>query len=136
MYMPPARAPGIPMRILGVDDEGCIVDEVCDFLRRRGHEAVPAGGVEEASQTLATAPPFDVVLTDMKMPQGSGLDVLRACNRSGPPRPTTLLMTGQSDDGDVERATAEGVLSVLWKPLSLRKILEALAVVERYRAAG
>ncbi len=123
------------MRILVVDDESYIVDEVCDFLRRRGHEPVPAGSVEEAAGLLATAPPFDVVLTDMKMPQGSGLDVLRACNRSGPPRPTTLLMTGQSDDGDVERATAEGALSVLWKPLSLRKILEALALVERYRAA-
>jgi CheY-like chemotaxis protein len=123
------------MRILVVDDETFIVDEVCDFLRRRGHDPVAAAGVEEAAHTLETAPPFDVVLTDMKMPQGSGLDVLRACNRSGPPRPTTLLMTGQSDDGDVERATAEGVLSVLWKPLSLRKILEALTLVERYRAA-
>lgn len=123
------------MRILVVDDESYIVDEVCDFLRRRGHEPVPAGSVEEAAGLLAASPPFDVVLTDMKMPQGSGLDVLRACNRSGPPRPTTLLMTGQSDDGDVERATAEGALSVLWKPLSLRKILEALALVERYRAA-
>jgi CheY-like chemotaxis protein len=123
------------MRILVVDDESYIVDEVCDFLRRRGHEPVAAGSVEEAAGLLAAAPPFDVVLTDMKMPQGSGLDVLRACNRSGPPRPTTLLMTGQSDDGDVERATAEGALSVLWKPLSLRKILEALALVERYRAA-
>jgi CheY-like chemotaxis protein len=124
------------MRILVVDDESCIVDEVCDFLRRRGHDPVAAGGVEEAAQTLQTTPPFDVVLTDMKMPQGSGLDVLRACNRSGPPRPTTLLMTGQSDDGDVERATAEGALSVLWKPLSLRKIIEALNLVERYRAAS
>lgn len=124
------------MRILVVDDEAFIVDEVCDFLRRRGHEPVPACGVEEAARTLETMPPFDVVLTDMKMPQGSGLDVLRACNRSGPPRPTTLLMTGQSDDGDVERATAEGVLSILWKPLSLRKILDALALVERYRTAG
>ena len=123
------------MRILVVDDESYIVDEVCDFLRRRGHEPVAAGSVEEAAGLLAAEPPFDVVLTDMKMPQGSGLDVLRACNRSGPPRPTTLLMTGQSDDGDVERATAEGALSVLWKPLSLRKILEALALVERYRAA-
>ncbi|WP_178133469.1 response regulator [Vineibacter terrae] len=123
------------MRILIVDDESCIVDEVCDFLRRRGHEPVPAGSVEEAARTLDTAPPFDVVLTDMKMPQGSGLDVLRACNRTRPPRPTTLLMTGQSDDGDVERATAEGALSVLWKPLSLRRIVEALALVERYRAA-
>jgi CheY-like chemotaxis protein len=124
------------MRILVVDDEACIVDEVCDFLRRRGHDPVAAGGVEEAARTLESAPPFDVVLTDMKMPQGSGLDVLRACNRARPPRPTTLLMTGQSDDGDVERATAEGALSVLWKPLSLRKILEALALVERYRAAS
>ena len=124
------------MRILVVDDESCIVDEVCDFLRRCGHHPMAANGVEEATRTLAAELPFDVVLTDMKMPQGSGLDVLRACNRTRPPRPTTLLMTGQSDDGDVERATAEGVLSVLWKPLSLRRILEALAIVERYRAAS
>ena len=123
------------MRILVVDDESCIVDEVCDFLRRRGHETVAAGGVEEASRALQTTAPFDVVLTDMKMPQGSGLDVLRAGTRSAP-RPTTLLMTGQADDGDVERATAEGALSVLSKPLSLRKIVEALALVERYRHAS
>ena len=122
------------MRVLVVDDESYIVDEVCEFLRRRGHDPVPAGDVDEASQTLAAEPAFDVVITDMKMPQGSGLDVLRASNRSGPPRPMALLMTGQSDEGDIERATAEGVVSVLHKPVSLRKIVEALALVERYRA--
>jgi CheY-like chemotaxis protein len=124
------------MRILVVDDESYIVDEVCDFLRRRGHEPVAAMDVDEASHTLAAEPVFDVVITDMKMPQGSGLDVLRASNRSGPPRPMALLMTGQSDDGDIERATAEGVVSVLHKPVSLRKIADALTLVERYRATG
>jgi CheY-like chemotaxis protein len=123
------------MRVLVVDDESQIGDEVCDFLKRRGHDARAVEGLVDAVQALGASPPFDVVITDMRMPQGSGLDVLRACNRATPPRPATLLMTGQSEDGDVERATAEGAVMILRKPVSLRKIAEALDLVERYRRA-
>jgi CheY-like chemotaxis protein len=76
------------------------------------------------------------VITDMRMPLGSGLDVPRACNRVRPPRPTTFLMTGQSDDSDLELARAEGALMVLRKPVSLHSILDALSLVERYRLAS
>ena len=63
-------------KILIVDDEPSMRRILATNLRRDGHVLVEASGATEARALLAREE-FDVVLTDQKMPDGSGLDVLR-----------------------------------------------------------
>jgi DNA-binding NtrC family response regulator len=114
------------MKILVVDDETDLVDELCGFLRRRGHDAVGADGVPSACTALGHEGRFDVVLTDMRMPTGSGVDVVRACKSLSAPRPAVFVMTGQASQDDIDAALGEGALNVFHKPLSLRRLSEAL----------
>jgi two-component system response regulator PilR (NtrC family) len=117
------------MKILIVDDEADIVDEVCGFLNRRAHEAVGVTGVAAARGMLDGARSFDVVLTDMRMPDGSGVDVVRACRGLAASQPKVVVMTGEAGQTDIETAIGEGALRVLSKPLSLRQLVEALTAV-------
>lgn len=64
-------------RILIVDDEAGMRRILVSNLRRDGHVTVEASGAQEAKALLAKGE-YDVVLTDHKMPDGSGLDVLHA----------------------------------------------------------
>lgn len=120
------------MKILVVDDEIPIVEELCSLLKRRGHEVAGADGVEAARAAIEGGEAFDLVLTDMRMGPGSGVDVLRLCNRQPDP-PAKLIMTGMASAVEIGRALAEGALSILAKPLSLRVLSNALAQVEQDR---
>ena len=113
------------MKILVVDDEAEIVEELRGFLERRGHDVTGADGVEQARAALDTGLPFDVVVTDMRMPPGNGVEVVCACQQLPTP-PVVLLMTGQAAEADLDNALRAGARSVLWKPLSLRKVMDAL----------
>lgn len=116
------------MKILVVDDEADIVDELCGFLERRGHDVTGVGGVEQARAALGAGTTFDVVVTDMRMPPGTGVEVVSACTELARP-PAVVLMTGQASDSDVEDAMKAGARSVIWKPLSLRKVADTLVQV-------
>jgi DNA-binding NtrC family response regulator len=122
------------MNILVVDDEEAIVEELGRFLERRGHGVVGAGGVGAALSALERQGPFDVVLTDLRMPAGSGLDVLRAC-RALPRPPLALVMSGHADGAEAVRAYDEGASHVFAKPVPLRALLQMLADIEisRYK---
>src|SRR5262245_50087506 len=115
------------MNILLVDDESEIVHELTGFLRRRGHGVAGADCVAAALHALDHEGPFDVVLTDMRMPDGSGLDVVRACRKGGQPQPSTLVMSGHAGPADIAEAHSEGALHFLAKPISLRALRDLLA---------
>lgn len=121
------------MRILLVDDEEDIVEELGRFLRRRGHEVVGAGGVDAAMRALDNDRPFDVVLTDLRMPDGSGLDVLRACRDCPQPRPAALVMSGHAGRAEIAQAREDGALHFFPKPVSLPELMKTLASLEASR---
>jgi DNA-binding NtrC family response regulator len=123
------------MNVLVVDDEAEIVEEVCGFLRRRGFEPIAANGVEAARSALEGQSQVDIVLTDMRMPPGSGLEVLKA-SVAHASRPAMLVMTGQATDEETREALRVGAASILPKPLSLRAVLEALRKIERDRGTA
>jgi CheY-like chemotaxis protein len=125
------------MNILVVDDEEAIVEELGRFLQRRGHAVVPAGSVRAALDALQRQA-FDLVLTDLRMPDGTGLDVVRACRALPAPRPMPMVMSGHADGAEVARAFDAGALQVFGKPIPLRALLQILADIEisHYRAAA
>jgi two-component system response regulator PilR (NtrC family) len=120
------------MRILVVDDNPEIIEEISQTLRRRGHEVISATGVKDALVALATQAPVACVITDMRLPEGSGADVLRVANRLHPSS-LKFLMSGEANTDEINEARREGLEAIFWKPVSLRMVVEA--VHERDKAA-
>jgi two-component system response regulator HydG len=76
--------------ILVVDDEESPRQTLALLLKKRGHQVAEAEGFEAAAMAL-TEDVFDVVVTDLRMPDGDGLDVLRAARRHCPEADVILL---------------------------------------------
>ena len=121
-----------PFRILVVDDEPAQRELVAGFLRKQGCEVALAGDGKEALARFK-AEPFDLVLTDQRMPGLSGLELLAAVRRVTP-EVAVIVMTAY---GTIETAVAAikaGAADYLLKPLNLDELLHRVrAVRERER---
>src|SRR5499433_953853 len=76
--------------ILLVDDEPSARGTMALLLRKRGHRVIEAPDVAAATKALADSA-FEVVVTDLRMPDGDGLDVLRAAKAHCPEADVILL---------------------------------------------
>src|SRR5918996_5119483 len=76
--------------ILIVDDEPSARTTLAILLRKRGHRVVQAEGVRAAAKILAECA-FDLVVTDLRMPDGNGLEVLRSAKAHCPEAEVILL---------------------------------------------
>ncbi|MCX7984644.1 MAG: sigma-54 dependent transcriptional regulator [Bacteroidetes bacterium] len=116
------------MNILLVDDERIQRSLLASQLRRHSHNVVEAGDVSEAlgvfQKTL-----IDVVLTDYKMPDGNGLDLLRRLKKLHPEPVVVILTAFGSIEGAVQ-AMREGAHDYLTKPLNIDEVLLVLQRIE------
>jgi two-component system, NtrC family, response regulator PilR len=112
--------------ILIVDDERSLREFLVIFLRRGGHRVEAAADVEAARKAIAERE-FDVVITDLKMPDGSGLDVLAESKKL---RPDTqvVVVTAFATAETAIAAMKAGAYDYLTKPF---KVDEVGLVVER-----
>ncbi len=111
-------------RVLVVDDDEIIRKFMRDLLEVNRFEVEEAPGVAAASQTLRDRE-FEVVLTDLMLPDGSGLDVLLAA-RARPYQPEVLLITAYGTIDSAVEAVRAGAFDYLTKPLSTQKLLLAV----------
>ncbi len=112
--------------ILVVDDERSMREFLRIALVRAGHEVEVAGGPPEA-QKLFVARDFDLVMTDLMMPTGSGLDVLRQVKEHRP-ETQVLVVTAFATPETAIAAMKQGAYDYLQKPF---KVDEVQLVVER-----
>ena len=101
-------------RVLVVDDEAVVRDAIAQWLTLTGFEVAVAGDAEAALAALGRATP-DVVLSDVKMPRLSGLELMRAIHRRDRDVSVVLLTA----HGDVDMAVAamrDGAFDFLQKP--------------------
>ena len=119
-----------PLRILIVDDEASLREELADFLTLNGVSFGTAGNGIEALDVLAADPAITVVLTDIRMPGLDGLDlasrILRA--RGEADAIEVVLMTGHGNIDTAVQAVRAGAFDFLRKPMVLG---ETLAVLRR-----
>jgi signal transduction histidine kinase len=124
-------------RILVVDDEKEIRDFLCKALIRLGgfHVELAESG-EEALQKLEKEP-FDLVLTDLKMPKMDGLQLVDKIVTSRP-EILIVLMTGHGTIDSALEAMKRGASDYLTKPLNLDELIVRLAKVlaEKHRFTG
>jgi DNA-binding NtrC family response regulator len=102
--------------ILIIDDESAILDTLRILLRNEGFEVTTAQGGKAGLDRLKSAPP-DIVLTDVRMPAVSGLDILGVVREQDPEIPV-ILMTAQASLQSAIQAVNEGAFYYIQKPFS------------------
>jgi two-component system response regulator HydG len=92
-------------KILIVDDEESLVETLQVLLKREGFDTIAALSGSEAIEKLSESP--DVVLTDIRMPKVSGIDVLAEVRSQRPDVPV-VLMTAQASLQSAIQAVNQG----------------------------
>lgn len=110
--------------ILVVDDDSTFCLMLKTFLERNGHRVTEAFAFDEARQAIHGTS-FDVVLTDFRLPEKSGMDVLAEAKRKN--RNTiVIVMTGYGDIRMAVRAIKQGAYDYVTKPVNPEEILATI----------
>ncbi|MHC4917692.1 MAG: sigma-54-dependent transcriptional regulator, partial [Planctomycetota bacterium] len=112
------------MKILLVDDERSIRITLGDALEEAGHEVIRAGTSAQASGH-ATRESFDCLITDLRLPDGSGLAVLQEAKNHNPDI-ISLVITGHGSVDSAVKAMQMGALDYLQKPFLDEEVLVRL----------
>ena len=104
-----------PARILIVEDKDSLRAMLRHALERQGHEIIEAADQVAAERMLLEAQP-SLVLSDLRLPEGDGLGVLRAAKSIDADIPV-IVMTAYGSIEDAVRAMKEGALDFLAKPV-------------------
>lgn len=115
-------------RILLIDDEESGREALTLILRHAGHLVAGAASGSEAAQHLARDK-FDIIITDLFLPDTSGIDILKSVKRDSP-LTEVILITGHASAETAVRAMKEGAYDYITKPLNVDelKIIIAKAV--------
>ena len=108
-------------RILIIDDEAIMRNFLLEALKRKGIEAVAAENGEKGLKILQEHS-FDMVITDMKMPGMSGLEVLRKIKEISP-HTLTIVITAFGTIENAVEAMKSGAFHYLIKPFSLESLM-------------
>ncbi|HEY1697016.1 MAG TPA: response regulator [Polyangiaceae bacterium] len=123
-------APETP-RVLVVDDKQEMADMLADDLSDRGFHGISALSGDEALRVLRTER-VDVLVTDLRMPDVDGLDLLRASLALDPSRPV-IMMTGYGTLDSAMEATGRGAFHYLFKPFRLDVLVRVVEQALRSR---
>src|SRR5664280_1037494 len=120
--------------ILIVDDNRSMADALVDILVLKGFETFVASSGEEALQILHEHP-IDVLLTDVIMAEMDGVELYRQ-TREAYPQLITVLMTAYAADELIQQGMAEGIKTVLTKPIDIDFLVLLLSTYKRRKATG
>jgi DNA-binding NtrC family response regulator len=118
--------------VLVVDDEPGIRTALRANFQRHGWRVETAAGVREAIRNLETRE-FDLVVSDIRMPDGTGMEVMRAA-RQASPSIAVILLTAYGSVPDAVNAMRDGALDYMTKPVSFDQLQATAAqVMQRAR---
>jgi two-component system CheB/CheR fusion protein len=113
-----------PLRILLVEDDADTARVMRWLLTADGHVVQLASDVA-AGLKLAAAHNFDLLLSDLGLPDGSGLDLMRTLRQEGSTLPG-IVLSGYGEEEDLARSREAGFAAHLVKPLSPQMIRDAI----------
>jgi two-component system, NtrC family, nitrogen regulation response regulator GlnG len=118
-------------RVLVVDDDAAIRTVIRESLRRRGHTVETAGSLAEQRRLIARFAP-EVLVTDVMLPDGNGLDAVPGLREAFPGLPV-IVLSAQNTLTTAVRATEQGAFEYLPKPFDLEELGRVLADALRKR---
>jgi EAL domain-containing protein (putative c-di-GMP-specific phosphodiesterase class I) len=136
VVMAAVQSPADQVRVLLVDDHPQIRAAFERILQRAGYAVTCEEDTPGACERLRReADLFDVVVTDMAMPSGTGLDVLQVAHEVDPTLPV-VFVTGQGDVELAQQALEHGALRFLVKPVGAVRLLAAMEEACRVRTSS
>ncbi|HON65548.1 MAG TPA: PAS domain S-box protein [Phycisphaerae bacterium] len=122
---PVAAATSSPSRrILVVEDHGDTAEMIQRILESEGHQVATAGDVATAAR-LIDEQRFDLLLSDLGLPDGSGLDLIRRVRSAGHMMPA-IALSGYGQEQDLQQTRQAGFTSHLVKPVDMDRLLAAV----------
>ncbi|MEX0691155.1 MAG: sigma-54 dependent transcriptional regulator [Gemmatimonadales bacterium] len=122
---------GTETAILVIDDETGILDTLRILLKNAGFQVETAQGGKAGLEALQATPP-DIVLTDIRMPQVTGIDILEAVRELDPETPV-ILMTAQASLQSAISAVNQGAFYYVQKPFSNDEMIAICRRAAEYR---
>jgi PAS domain S-box-containing protein len=119
------------LRILLVEDHADTREALSELLRMYGHDVAVAGSIA-AALAAAGAGHFDLVVSDLGLPDGSGLDLMPQIRALAPYELKGICLTGYGMEEDIRKSREAGFLAHLTKPVNFQ---ELAAVLGRILAA-
>ncbi len=111
----------LPVRLLLVDDDRDLGEALAEFLRSRGLEVKFCRSVAEARHEIEHGSPYQILLTDLRLPDGDGLEILRYAKLRNP-EILCALMTGYASLESALEAIRLGAYDYVTKPFNLNEI--------------
>jgi CheY-like chemotaxis protein len=121
-------------KILVVDDAAVVREILSAVLNPHCDEILTAADIQSATKCVREHPDITVVLCDVVLPDGNGIDFLESL-ASPAPRPDVILMTGRPNHNDARRANELGAIGYLPKPINFRSVAQVLQQTEGRRNA-
>ncbi|WP_459748793.1 response regulator [Pseudomonas sp. 3A(2025)] len=129
------------VKVLVVDDQPLIVEELSEFLENSGYICVQCTNSREAIEQFRDQPDIGLVLCDLDMPGMNGIELVEAMKLIGGKQHLfeAIMLTGRAEKKDVIRALRAGISDYYQKPVDLEELLEGLqrqevALQERQRS--
>lgn len=122
------------MRVLVVEDHHDTAEQFARLLRRAGHEVICAGSIKEAQTYALVAPDqnracaFDILISDLDLPDGSGLDLMRNLTPRYPIH--GIAISGHGMKEDVDASLQAGFSYHITKPVNwaeLKAVIDKIA---------
>lgn len=113
-------------RILVVDDEDAVRDVTVEILRRSGYRPHGVPSALHALELLEDEP-FDLVVSDVTMPDMTGVEFLSTLRDRRPELPVVLMTGGSEHPEQTEQAAELGASALLYKPFSHHELQAVVA---------
>jgi CheY-like chemotaxis protein len=119
------------LNILVVENHEDTLNAMKMFLELEGHTVQTAGTMKTALGAAEAA--FDLIITDIGLPDGDGWELMRQLRERGPVR--AVAMSGYGWKEDIEKSRAAGFFAHLLKPLKIAELEAVLRKTEQHLAA-
>ena len=122
-------------RIIVVEDNIVYCEYVCNLLTREGYRTVQAYRLSAAKKHLQEATDDDIVVSDLRLPDGNGIDLLRWMRKEGMMQPF-FIMTDYAEVPTAVESMKFGSIDYIPKQLLENKLVPQIRTIEKERQAG
>jgi len=117
------------IKILIVDDEEIILEEVAEALTDEGYDCFVASDVGSAVEIINSTPEIKLVLTDLRLPDGTGADLIKIVETTLKQHIKFIVMSGQAHPSIKKNHSDLSLYYFLKKPLDIDSLIKKVASV-------